>query len=369
MKYQGKAPKFILLWFVNNIFAVLTLFLYRPWAKCSIRKYLISHISVAGETLVYHANGKEIFKIYAFFSFLLTILLLLYFSISFEEANSSEYDQYGIYVILLMLFALLLLFRNIIITIVSFYSKFIGYIIIIGIILFFLSFFSQIFWLVFIAFALLIFVIFPMGYIYYFKSFLHSKMLLYQASRISWCSIRFFLDLDVQKFCELKLKRFAKNLYSCGLAIGVSDAMIARHFFNNLSYGSEKFNLDVSNASFDAANKFTLFLALPTLGISRIYYKYFKLKNCLLHLSLANLSFTVRFSFLRYLFFFITNWLLLIVSLGLAYPLFIHRKIKFFTNHVALLGNLEGFILEHSEGPASVTGEAFDQVISSDIGV
>jgi len=62
--FLGDGTSYALVFFKTLLLTIVTLFLYRPWAKTERRKYIIGHCTFNMERLNFHGNGMEIFKAY-----------------------------------------------------------------------------------------------------------------------------------------------------------------------------------------------------------------------------------------------------------------------------------------------------------------
>jgi uncharacterized membrane protein YjgN (DUF898 family) len=60
--YVGDTGELFKIWLKNLFLNIITLFIYRSWAKTRIRRYLWSKTVIAGDNLTYHGTGGELFK-------------------------------------------------------------------------------------------------------------------------------------------------------------------------------------------------------------------------------------------------------------------------------------------------------------------
>jgi uncharacterized membrane protein YjgN (DUF898 family) len=60
--FRGEGKELFGLFFVNMLKTILTLGIYRFWAKTKVRQYLWSNTVFAGDSFSYHGTGKELFR-------------------------------------------------------------------------------------------------------------------------------------------------------------------------------------------------------------------------------------------------------------------------------------------------------------------
>lgn len=61
LHYEGKSGAVFKIWLRNLFFTILTIGLYRPWAKTRMRRYIYSHFTFIGERFQYTGTGRELF--------------------------------------------------------------------------------------------------------------------------------------------------------------------------------------------------------------------------------------------------------------------------------------------------------------------
>ena len=75
--FNGTGLEYFKIWIVNVILIILTLGLYYPWARVRSKRYLYANSSVEGRTFEYHATGKQLFFAYLIAMFLLITYIVL----------------------------------------------------------------------------------------------------------------------------------------------------------------------------------------------------------------------------------------------------------------------------------------------------
>lgn len=84
--FKGSAKDLFLIYLVNIALTVLTLGIYRFWAKVKVRKYLYSQAEFLGSRFSYEGTGKEMF--FGFLKFL-AVFIPLFALLSFLQVNSN----------------------------------------------------------------------------------------------------------------------------------------------------------------------------------------------------------------------------------------------------------------------------------------
>lgn len=86
MDFQGTAPEYYKIWFVNLMFSILSLGIYSAWAKIRKQKYLYSHTYLNKENFDYHAKPIQVLKGRA-------IIFGIYLCFMFLSKYNPEYTQ------------------------------------------------------------------------------------------------------------------------------------------------------------------------------------------------------------------------------------------------------------------------------------
>lgn len=60
--FRGMGKELFGLYFINTLKTILTLGVYRFWAKTKVRQYIWSNTEFAGDAFSYHGTGKELFR-------------------------------------------------------------------------------------------------------------------------------------------------------------------------------------------------------------------------------------------------------------------------------------------------------------------
>ncbi|WP_421849234.1 YjgN family protein [Marinomonas sp.] len=72
LKFNGSGSEYFKIWIVNILLTIITLGLYRPWAKVRTLRYFYGNTELDNANFEYHATGKQLFV-----SFIIAVALLL----------------------------------------------------------------------------------------------------------------------------------------------------------------------------------------------------------------------------------------------------------------------------------------------------
>ncbi len=96
LSFSGKRGQLFKLALVNSILTILTLGIYRFWAKTNIRRYFWSNIQVQNEPLEYTGKAMELLIGFLVVLAILVPIFALYQGALFLVSSSSEYIQFGL---------------------------------------------------------------------------------------------------------------------------------------------------------------------------------------------------------------------------------------------------------------------------------
>jgi uncharacterized membrane protein YjgN (DUF898 family) len=61
-QFYGTAETLFPIFIRNLLLSIVTLGVYSFWARSEFRRYLLSHLELAGERFEYHGTGRELFR-------------------------------------------------------------------------------------------------------------------------------------------------------------------------------------------------------------------------------------------------------------------------------------------------------------------
>lgn len=72
LRFNGEGSEFFKIWIVNVLLTIVTLGLYYPWAKVRTKRYFYGNTTLEHKNFEYHATGKQLF-----ISYLIAMVLLV----------------------------------------------------------------------------------------------------------------------------------------------------------------------------------------------------------------------------------------------------------------------------------------------------
>ena len=77
LSFEGNGLEYFKIWIVNILLTIVTLGLYYPWAKVRNNRYFYANTKLEGRNFDYHATGKQLFKGYLIAMGLLIVYIVL----------------------------------------------------------------------------------------------------------------------------------------------------------------------------------------------------------------------------------------------------------------------------------------------------
>jgi uncharacterized membrane protein YjgN (DUF898 family) len=301
LSYQGKFGPLALIWVKNLILSIITLGLYRPWAKTNYRKYCYHSFVIAGDKPEYHGTGGELFKGMVKANMLMMLLYILFIipAIFLFKSGSPDAEVY----------------------------KGLVFIPIFGIISFLARY----------------------------------SALRYRLTRTKWRGMKGSLRGNIKHYVFFRIKRFFINILTLRLAVGRSAILDMDYLFNNAYIGNRKFEFSADRKQLDKINLITLLLAIPTIGISRYWYKAALLNVKYNNLKIAGLKFSANFTGGHLAMVSMGYTLLMLITFLLASPLVIHRTMKYFASHVRIEGNAEPIMADATQAGGNLGEGTVDE--------
>lgn len=306
--YDAKLGTIYKIWLLNIFLSILTLGIYNFWGKTKLRRYIARSFSVEGERFEYTGSAAEIFKGFAIAYVIFSILFIISETIGFILENREAVGA---------------------------------------------------------GFTIVYFMLWQVGW--------YASMR-YRLSRTSWKGVRNHLkggwkNEAMGKFVRLKTWYFILNVISLGLYISRADRKIWHYVMDRISFGNQHVSYIKSEAEQKALFKThlaTLLLAIPTAGFSRLWYVGTLMRYKFDGIRTAGLESQATFSGNRHLGFVTLNWIMMILTLGLARPYVIHRKMRYLSEHITFVGTLDTAFIEQAKDQGG--GEGLDDVLGIDVG-
>lgn len=346
LDHDGKGGELFVIFLVNLALTVLTLGIYRFWGKTRIRQYVWSHTSLLGERLEYTGRGIELFVgfLFALVLFYAPIIAVYVWFFSAQPAPGETPTQEQLQTIIMI---------------------------------------SLIFFAVILASILL----------YYVALFAAYR---YRISRTSWFGIRGGMEGSAWAYGFLGFGLGLLNAMTLGWTKPWADSVVFKYRLDRTWFGSRKFtsNLDAGGlygsyaiawvvtaliaviggivfatfvfpvlkgaiddgtASPDMFFNLQLillglyFIAIVAYQILICWYKAALVRNIAGKLSFENITFKADITGFEMFKLRIPNFLLMVFTLGFAYPYVVLRTARFVVRHVEFHGDIETATIGQSD--------------------
>jgi uncharacterized membrane protein YjgN (DUF898 family) len=344
LEHDGRFGEIFVLFLINLLLTVVTLGIYRFWGKTRIRKYVWSHASLHGERLEYTGTGMELFLGFLFALVILGGPILGFYL--WLLANPPR-DQEALARIVLL------------------------------------------------AYPVLIVGVF---FIYYVAIFAAYR---YRVSRTAWFGIRGGMQGSAWTYGLVALGLGALNILSFGWTKPWADSVVFRYRLSRTWFGSERFTSgmrvagmysrfalawigtalvltagiavtitfmpasptptgQVDRSAMAAANLAIIVTYVATIVVWNLlvpWYRAALVRNIANTLSAGGVRFETLISGGQMFALAIPNFLLLIVTLGFAYPSVVLRTARYVARHLVFIGDIETARVRQTEVSAPWYGE------------
>jgi len=284
------------LFLTTVLYNILTLGAYRFWGKTLTRQYLWSHASFDEERFEYTGQGKELFLGF------LRALTVTGGLITFSQLASRAV----------------------------------------------VSIDPQLEFLVRITFTYVMYILIGVG-TYSARQYL--------LSRTRWRGIRFAQSGTAAAYAKTWVSTQGINVLTLGLYTPFMRHHLLNYTLNNTWFGSERVVYDGKGKELFAYFFKPYLLLIPTLGMSWFWYRAAEYRYIAEHTQLQEVHFRSTISGRELLRLTIENWLLLIFTLGLAYPLVVVRRAHTLSTYLHTDGDFEYALILQNYQDVPVTGE------------
>lgn len=289
LKFHGSGSTLFGLLIVNFLLTVITIGLYYPWAKAKRLRYLYAETEFDSSRFAYHGTGLEMFK-----GFLKAIVL---------------------FILVYSVFILSVFSQNTMLIIIGF--------------LFFISIFM---------------ILAPLA--------IHGSMK-YRMSRTSWRGIHFGYRGNRAELVKLYLKGVFFTIITLYIYLAWLVCDLRRYVIGNIRFGSVGFSYKGQGFDLFILNLKGFLLTILTLGIYSFWWFRDMLKFYIGNIRIVKdeKEYVVNFngSAGDIFILFILNYLLIIVTLGIAIPWVIVRNIKFIYENSSIDGEFDTDKIQQTE--------------------
>ncbi len=300
-KYEGTGNQLALVLIKNFLLTVITLGIYRPWARTNFRRYIWSHVRFTGDRGAYDGTGRELFNGWA---------LLVFYTIVFLVAS------------------------RIVFTVLSFVFP------------------EQLS-------ALLISIATGAVYLYVFSVATYSGFR-YRMSRTQWRQIRFGADRDKAKAKEFSIL-YIKGAVLTGLSLGIYYPYfknnIHSYLVNRARIGTKNFRYDGKSSDYAEIYWIQMLLCFVTLGFYTPWFIQKTLQFRLQHTYLDQAQFGIDLRGKQLLVYGIATYLLLLLTFGLASPWIINWGYRLFTDHMYIDGAIDFESIKQAPAEGKAIGD------------
>ena len=288
---------------VNILLGMVTIGIYRFWAKTRIRQYMWGRTSLFGDRFEYTGKGKELFL-----GFLIVLVILLPFGIAYfalftwliqETPETADLVQIPYFIVIVFL---------------------------VGAAIF--------------------------------------RARRYRLSRTLWRGIRGAQTSSTMTFAGMYLGYFLLSMITLGWFTPFQNVKLANYLYNNTYVGDRHFRFEGDGRDLLKAFAINWILFIPTLGISWFWYRAAELRYFAAHTRYEDLSFESRVRGGPLAWLTISNFLILIFTVSIAYPVVLVRSIRFICDNLEIFGEQDFTAIAQSTAARPERGEglaeAFD---------
>ena len=302
--HDGEFGEIFVLFLVNVALGLVTLGIYRFWAKTRIRRYVWSHTSFLGDRFEYTGTGKELFL-----GFLLALVFLLPAIAVLVAVQLLLPEEPGLLVALQVVFYIALF------------------------------------------------------YLYGVAVFSAYR---YRLSRTRWRGIRGGTSGSRWGYGWRFFLFTLISWLTMGFFTPYGHAKLWAYRINNTLLGDRPMRFDGEGGAL-LPNFFVAWLLyIPTLSLSMVWYKAAELRYFTSRTSYQDLTFETEIKGGELLGFYLLNLLLLIVTVGFAWPYVILRTARLIARHVNVIGDQDFAAIAQSQAELPQTGEGLAEFL--DIG-
>lgn len=296
LRCHADARDLLDLFLTNVLFNILTLGAYRFWGKTRIRQYLWSQASFDEERFEYTGQGNELFLGF------LRALAVTGGVISFAQLTSRAVASMD----------------------------------------------PQLEVLVRITFTYVMYILIGVG------TYSARKYLL---SRTQWRGIRFAQSGSAMTYAKTWVSTQGVNVLTLGLYTPFMRHHLFNYTLNNSWFGNERVVYEGKGKELFAAFLTPYLLLIPTLGMSWFWYRAAEYRYIAEHTQLQGVGFRATISGRELLRLTMGNWLLLITTLGFAYPFVLLRTAQALSIHLRMDGDFDYARISQSQQDMPATGE------------
>jgi uncharacterized membrane protein YjgN (DUF898 family) len=193
----------------------------------------------------------------------------------------------------------------------------------------------------------------------------------YRLSRTTWRGIRGRLTGSAFEYALRGFGVLILNIITLGLFIPKGDEIMLRYQMNNIWFGNTQGVFEGRAKSLWSSHIVTWLLAIPTAGLSRIWYAAAVFRFQMNNFSVDGIKFRADPQGWDLFGLLVVNFLIVIFTLGLGTPIVIQRNLNYLARFLCLQGDIEGAAAKifQSQEELNGSGEGLDGVLDLDSGL
>jgi uncharacterized membrane protein YjgN (DUF898 family) len=305
-QFAGEGGRLFSIWVVNLLLTIVTLGVYYFWGKARIRKYVYSKTSFDDDTFQFHGTGRELFV--GWLKALPFLALFLYGP------------------------TLLVIFWG------SQHAQLVGSLVVMA----------------------LLMVVWPLAVVGAFR---------YRLSRSSWRGIRFSFRGLKREYVLLALGTTLLWIVSFGLASPFCDIWLRRYLFNRAWFGDTQFRFEGRGHHLFGPFMIAVILTPMTLGLYWLWYSAQRENYYWGQTSISTARFRCTLTGWKLFKLKAGNLLLLLVTLGLAWPWTLMRSARLRLENLFVEGPFDPSLIRQDSQAATATAEGFADFLGVDFGI
>ena len=303
LQHHGSGGELFAIFLVNLLLRIVTLNIYHFWAKTRVRRYLWSQLSFDRERFEYTGQGMELFL-----GFLKALGVLILIAIGIG----------GLATLLAMIDPSLV--------VVPIVIAYLGFLFLVGVGIYGAS--------------------------------------RYVLSRTRWRSIRFAQAGSAYKYGALMLGYTLLTVLTLGFYMPFMRNKLHKYMLDNMYFGSEHAEYFGNGKDLFGRYVVTFLLTIPTLGLIWFWYMAAEARYVFEHTRFQKMRFRLGVTGGALLWLVVSNLLLLAVTLGLGFPWVLLRSVRFFTNRLEVVGQIDYAAIAQSAERAPKTGEGLAEAFN-----
>lgn len=189
----------------------------------------------------------------------------------------------------------------------------------------------------------------------------------YRLSRTKWHGVRFSFAGSPREYINLVVKGTLLNLLTLGFHSPTFHVRKQRFWREKTFYGTSPGGYGGDGADLKGPYRKALVLSIPTLGLYWFWYKAKLVRYDWEKTTFDGLSFSSNVTGRGLLGYTMGNMMLLLFSLGFAYPWVLARSIRFTSGHLKVTGDIDFGKLGQTGPGGGATGEGLAGILDLDL--